>query len=360
MTEFKVPIEDIEKFLSGHGDEKYIVNIEYDYDTNLIYKIKDIPGEGVVIETEPLKAFMWIKNLKKMMEILSFYKKDTLLLKKKMVEYGIEIRPLRHDDHIRLKNGYTYIVTCTQGHKRMQSFFSDGGINIYSKFEKRIDIPSHFTSLSPVEQYFIGTGNRLFKGYEDYNDINKLVFDLETTGLDPETNKIFLIGCKNNKGFDKLIEAGDDDESERQAIIELFNTIDELKPTIIAGYNSANFDWYFIFKRCQKLGLDIEDIAKTLRPDMRIWVKNSMLKLGSEVEDYVQTNMFGYSIIDINHSTRRAQAIDSSMKSTSLKYVCKYNKVAKKNRVYIVGDKIGKMWKSEDKFYFDEIGRAHV
>jgi uncharacterized protein YprB with RNaseH-like and TPR domain len=250
MTEFKVPIEDIEKFRSGHGDEKYIVNIEYDYDTNLIYKIKDIPGEGVVIETEPLKAFMWIKNLKKMMEILSFYKKDTLLLKKKMVEYGIEIRPLRHDDHVRLKNGYTYIVTCTQGHKRMQSFFSDGGINIYSKFEKRIDIPSHFTSLSPVEQYFIGTGNRLFKGYEDYNDINKLVFDLETTGLDPETNKIFLIGCKNNKGFEKLIEAGDDDESERQAIIELFNTIDELKPTIIAGYNSANFDWYFIFKRC--------------------------------------------------------------------------------------------------------------
>lgn len=354
MTEFKVPIEDIEKFLSGHGEEKYIVNIEYDYDTNLIYKIKDIPGEGVVIETEPLKAFMWIKNLKKMMELLSFYKKDTLLLKKKMVEYGIEIRPLRHDDHPRLKNGFTYIVTCTQGYKRMQAFFYDGGINIHSKYEKRIDIPSHFTSLAPIEQYFIGTGNRLFKGFEDYNEINKLVFDLETTGLDPETNKIFLIGCKNNRGFEKLIEAGEDDESERQAIIEFFNTIDELKPSIIAGYNSANFDWYFIFKRCQKLGLDIENIAKTLREDMRIWVKNSILKLGNEVEEYVQTNMFGYSIIDINHSTRRAQAIDSSMKSTSLKYVCKYNKVAKQNRVYIVGDKIGKMWKSDDKFYFDD------
>ena len=43
-----------------------------------------------------------------------------------------------------------------------------------------------------------------------------------------------------------------------------------------------------------------------------------MLKLGNEVEEYTQTNMFGYSIIDIIHSARRAQAIDSSMKSVGL------------------------------------------
>jgi len=354
MSGFKVPIENIEKFLSGHGEEKYIVNIEYDMDKNLIYKVKDIPGEGIKIETEPLKAFMWVKNLKKLSNILSFYGDDKLVMKKKMVEYGIEIKPLRHDDHQRLKDGYTYLVTCEQGYKRMQSFFYDGGINIYSKFEKRIDVPSHFTMLSPIEQYFIGTGNRLFKGFESYDEINKFTFDLETTGLDPNTCKIFLIGCKNNKGYEKLIDVADDDESERQAIIKFFDTIDELKPTVISGYNSANFDWYFIFTRCKILGLDIEDIAKTLRDDIKIWVKQSMLKLGNEVETYVQTNMFGYSIIDINHATRRAQAIDSSMKSTSLKYVCKYNKVAKKNRVYIVGDKIGKLWNNQESFFFDD------
>lgn len=354
MSGFKVPIENIEKFLSGHGEEKYIVNIEYDMDKNLIYKVKDIPGEGIKIETEPLKAFMWVKNLKKLSDTLSFYKNDKLVMKKKMVEYGIEIKPLRHDDHQRLKDGYTYLVTCDQGYKRMQSFFYDGGINIYSKFEKRIDVPSHFTMLSPIEQYFIGTGNRLFKGFESYDEINKFTFDLETTGLDPNTSKIFLIGCKNNKGYEKLIDVADDDESERQAIIKFFDTIDELKPTVISGYNSANFDWYFIFTRCKILGLDIEDIAKTLRDDIKIWVKQSMLKLGNEVETYVQTNMFGYSIIDINHATRRAQAIDSSMKSTSLKYVCKYNKVAKKNRVYIVGDKIGKLWNNQESFFFDD------
>lgn len=353
MSGFKVPIENIEKFLNGHGEEKYIVNIEYDMDTNLIYKIKDIPGEGVVIETEPLKAFMWVKNLKKLSEILSFYRNDKLMMKKKMAEFGIEIKPLRHDDHQRLRNGFTYLVTCEQGYKRMLNFFYNGGINIYNKFEKRIDVPSHFSMLSPVEQYFISTGNRLFKGFEDYNDINRFTFDLETTGLDPNTSKIFLIGCRNNKGFEEIIEVVNDDESERKAIIRFFNVINEIKPAVIAGYNSANFDWYFIFTRCKILGLDIEDIAITLRSDIKIWVKQSMLKLGSDVESFVQTNMFGYSIIDIHHSARRAQAIDSSMKSTSLKYVCKYNKVAKKNRVYIVGDKIGKLWNESEQFYFD-------
>jgi len=354
MTEFSVPIETIERFLSGHGEEKYIVNVEYDMNTNLIYKIKDVPGQGITIETEPLKAFMWIKNLNEVKKICRFYGNNDLLIKKKMTEYGIEIKTLRHDNHPRLVQGFNYLVKCNQGYKRMVAFFSDGGINIYNKYEKRINIPSYFNILPPVEQYFIGTGNRLYKGFESYDEINKFIFDLETTGLDPNINKIFLIGIKTNKGYEKLIECNlEDEESERQGIIQFFDEISQVKPAIIAGYNSANFDWYFIFKRCQVLGLDIETIAKTLKPDQKIWVRESMLKLGNEVETYIQTNMFGYSIIDINHSTRRAQAIDSDMKYTKLKYVCKYNDVAKPNRVYIDGENIGKYWESNNKFYFD-------
>jgi DNA polymerase elongation subunit (family B) len=355
MSEYSIPMESVEKFLSGHGEEKYIVNIEYESDTNTIYKIKDIPEQGIVIEKEFLKSFMWIKNLNEVKKICNFYHNNDLTIKIKMKEYGIQIKKLRHDDHPRLVNGYTYLVTCEQGHKRMLSFFADGGINFYNKFEKRINLKEYFTILSPIEQYFISTGNRLYKGIEDYNELTKLIFDLETTGLDPNTEKIFLIGCKTNKGYEKLIEIEiNDPESEKNGIIQFFNEIDAIKPTIIGGYNSANFDWYFIFKRCQILGIDIENIAKTLKKDKQIYVTEQILKLGNEVERYIQTNMFGYSIIDINHSTRRAQAIDSDMKFTRLKYVCKYNDVAKSNRVYIVGENIGKYWKSDKKYYFDD------
>ena len=39
--------EDIEKFLQGNDDEKYIVSVEYDYTTDAIYKvIEDPKGQG--------------------------------------------------------------------------------------------------------------------------------------------------------------------------------------------------------------------------------------------------------------------------------------------------------------------------
>ena len=352
MAEYKISLEDIEKFLSGHDDEKYIVNVEYDAETNLIHKVKQDPERGNYIETEPLLAFMWIKNLNKIKELTNFYGNSDSKIKAARQRYGIDIKVLGHGDHEKLVDGYKYLVTCTQGHKRMLDFFREGGIFVY---DKRHDINTHFLMISPVEQYFIHTGKRLFKGFEEYDDIHKFIFDLETTGLDPEVNRIFLIGIYTNKGVEEIIPIEDNDESERQGIIKFFEKINEIKPTIIAGYNSANFDWDFFFVRCQKLGLEIQDIAITLKPGELIQRKEkSMLKLGNEVEEYTQTNMFGYSIIDIIHSARRAQAIDSSMKSVGLKYVCKYNKIAKKNRVYIVGDKIGNTWYSENKFYFDD------
>jgi DNA polymerase elongation subunit (family B) len=131
--------------------------------------------------------------------------------------------------------------------------------------------------LSPIEQYLISTGKRLFKGYEDYNDIEKLVFDLETTGLDPEVSRIFMVGCKTNKGLEELFDCeteGDDaNKTEVSAILKFFKVIETVKPSIIGGYNSANFDWPFIFTRCKKLGIDITEIAKTLKPGEVIFNK---------------------------------------------------------------------------------------
>ena len=296
-------------------------------------------------------AFMWIKNLNKIKELVNFYGNSDSRIRSARQKFGIDIISLETGDHPKLVNGYKYLVTCSQGHKRMMDFFREGGIYIY---DTRHDIKSHFLILNPVEQYFIHTGKRLFKGFEEYDDIHKFVFDLETTGLDPEINRIFLIGIYTNKGDKQIIPIEDNDDSEREAITKFFEVINQIKPTIIAGYNSANFDWDFFFVRCKKLGINIQDIAITLKPGELINTKPSMLKLGNEVEDYTQVNMFGYSIIDIIHSARRAQAIDSSMKSVGLKYVCQYNKIAKKNRVYIVGDKIGNTWYSKDKFYFDD------
>ena len=53
-------------------------------------------------------------------------------------------------------------------------------------------------------------------------------------------------------------------------IVDFFKYIDEIKPTIIGGYNSAFFDWEWIIRRAEILGLDIGDVAKTLNPNVRL------------------------------------------------------------------------------------------
>jgi DNA polymerase elongation subunit (family B) len=60
-----------------------------------------------------------------------------------------------------------------------------------------------------------------------------------------------------------------------------------------------------------------------------------MLKLANEVESYTQTSIWGYNVIDIIHAVRRAQAINSSIKSAGLKYITQYINAEAEDRVYI-------------------------
>jgi DNA polymerase elongation subunit (family B) len=157
---------------------------------------------------------------------------------------------------------------------------------------------------------------------------------------------------KDNRGFLKLLSAQNEDE-ERQMIVEFFKTIDELKPSLIGGYNSAFFDFPYILKRAELLNLNIKKISKTLHADHSLKQKDGILKLANEMEPYVQTQMWGYNIVDIAHAVRRAQAINSDIKSWSLKYITKFIEAEKASRVYVEGDKIGKIYFDNEDYYLN-------
>ena len=103
---------------------------------------------------------------------------------------------------------------------------------------------------------------------------------------------------------------------------------------------------------------DIRKIAKSLNPERPISQKEQMLKLANEVERYPQTSMWGYNIIDILHSVRRAQAINSNIKSAGLKYITQYLEIQDEDRVYIDHTEIGPMYaKKEDYWLNDKNGK---
>ena len=339
-----VPQEEIERFLHGEDDEKYIVALEYDYKSDKIFKVIQDPIKGKLLRMDTFIPFAWVGDLR----TKNFYKGNKDFQKKAMSENGIIIEKLEDRGDERLKNGLTFLVKTTKSYSNLVNFFKGGGLDPWGR-----DNSDCITILSPVEQYLIQKSKRLFKGFDEYDEIHRFVFDIETTGLDPKTSKMFLIGMKDNRGFLKLLSAQNEDE-ERQMIIEFFRTIDELKPSLIGGYNSAFFDFPFILKRAEILKLNIKKISKTLNPDYSLKQKDGILKLANEMEPYVQTQMWGYNIVDIAHAVRRAQAINSDIKSWSLKYITKFIEAEKENRVYVEGDKIGKIYFDNEDYWMNK------
>jgi DNA polymerase elongation subunit (family B) len=332
--------EVIESFLNGGDPEEFIVGVEYDYPSNKIYKIIQDPEQGKIIREDSFTPFMWVGDLSG----LNFYGNSKSIQKKRMGEFGILIEKLETGGNERLEAGMKYLVKSIKSYTDLISFFRMGGLNPWDEKCRQF-----FTILSPVEQYLIQKKKRLFKGIDDYGGVHRFVFDIETTGLDPETCNIILIGVKDNRGLNETIPAFGED-GEKTCIERFFYHIRNLKPTIIGGYNSAFFDWPFILKRAQILGVDIEGLTQIFT-SQGIKEKEGMLKLANEIEPYTQHVMWGFNIIDIAHSVRRAQAINSEIKSWGLKYITQYLEKEKPNRVYVDGGKISKIYLDNESYY---------
>ena len=365
--------EDIKKFLEGHDDEKYITSIELDQtddwsidETNKVYIVIDDPEKGKKIKVQKFTPFCWTKNLRGS----GFYGDDIDTIKKAAKTFGITTEKLETGNNQRLEDGYKFLVKTTGTYRDLVNFFKRGGIDPWGETGKMI------TLLPPVEQFMIQTGKRLFKGYDDYTEVHKLTFDIETTSLEPDNGHCFMIGVKDNRGFKELLTAYNEDgeyteEGEKLMYEKFFDIVHELEPTIIIGYNSENFDWSYIFGRMQILKMANSivkkskktgrvtsivmdtDVIKTKHPMIKPYRKPSTLKLGAETENYYQTTMWGYNVMDTYHRVRQAMALNSNLQSGRLKYIAKEAGVERQNRVYIDGNILGKIWNENKNFYYN-------
>lgn len=352
-------ITEIQTFLEGSDELKYIVNIETNKYTNLADCIIHEPNKQKELRQIKYTPFIYIKDLKKFN--VKLYNGDDELTRIKMKMYGITITKLETGNQERLENGYCYMVSSTYSLNAIHTFFKEGGLDFYEKkrdkrgkLEKKDnrDILVNrdlYYSVGNNEQFLISNNARIFNGIENYSDIHRVVFDIETTGLRYQICRVFAIGIRDNRGYEKVLSAlvDNDDEAEKQLIIDLFEHIDYLKPAVILGHNSETFDFEFILGRAELLGLDIKSIRTSLSAKHPIWRREgATVKFGNTTNYYTATNMWGYSVVDTHHAAKKTQAINSDIKFTKLKWLCKFENIAKPNRMYINGEDngIGKMW----------------
>lgn len=428
-------IEEIGSFLQGHGDLKYLVNVETNYYNNKATCIIHEPGKEPQAKLIQYTPFVYLKNLEK--NNIELYGGDLERRRQAEINHGITIKYLKTALNPRLENGFTMQVSSSKSYNAITAFLKEGGIDMwekysladYSKIEYPVPIPPWYTkeyhtgivkllkkkkkleairvltnewsknnnntfyrstikwsvtlcdyliklinndykfkhlffSVKTDEQFFISTGSRLFKGIENYEDLHKVVFDIETSGLKYSKDRIFQIGVRDNRGFEEILEVRkeNDDEEEKRIIVNFFNLVNHLKPAVIAGYHSEEFDFPFILGRAvERLGMDISLFRTTLSKmtyvdnndqleKYRYKIKrkeNSSVKFGNSTERYTATQMWGYTVIDILHAVKRTAAVNSEIKNNKLKYICKFEKIAKPNRMYVDGDVIHQTWRDD-------------
>ena len=370
MAKKEISLEAIEKFLDGHNDQQRIVNLDYKYDWDYIKVFYRDENDSRCVEECPFFPFVWAK-LTVCTKLCNGNRNE---LKALMSRYGIGVKELdvtnlQGEQCDEMLDGYRYLFYAKRkmSYSDFLDFFKKTGYPIYSKDDSQKG-SKYYLCVTPQEQFLISTGKRFFKGYEDYNELLRMIFDLETEGLDPTRHRIKLNGIRLNRpvqikdryfeNFNKIFRVEGETDAEKNAselnVIEIMlKAIKYFKPDIITAHNGENFDWNFIIERCKALGTDIETLSRKYFNGEVIFKskRESILKLGGEIEKFHQTVVPTIITTDSLHAVRRAQALDSNMKEANLKYVTIYSEMVKQNRVYVPGEFIDKTLVDTEKHF---------
>ena len=279
-------LKEIKSFLDGYNEElRYLVNVEIDPRTNIADCVIHEPNQEKRIIKVVYEPFLYFKDLEKFGIKLFANNNVPKIYEQKLRQYGITITKMQTGGFSRLTEGFCYKMTSSKSMNSIMDFLADGGVYPYQKTfgengqplrDEKGDIiykyKELFYKVSNQEQFFISTKSRLYKGIEEYKDIHKVTFDIETTGLRFAVSRLFAIGIRDNRGYGKILELDkqDDDESEKKIIIQFFEEIIKLSPAILCGYNSEDFDFGFIEGRSKILKLDISTFQTTLKKDIKI------------------------------------------------------------------------------------------
>ncbi len=203
--------------------------------------------------------------------------------------------------------------------------------------------PECVLSLPPEEQYLVASGRTYFRGLA-FDDLQRLQFDLETTGLDAARSRVFMVAVRLPCGEIRVLEAeGDDDRAEAGLIRRLVETIAAADPDVIENHNLHGFDLPFLAERARRLGeplplgrlpgMGLQERAAqrgTLRGDRRM----RFVALGRELIDTMD------AVIRYDFSARE-------LPGHGLKAVARHFGVAAPEREYVPGSQVYAVYRQD-------------
>ena len=195
------------------------------------------------------------------------------------------------------------------------------------------------------EQYLVATGRNYFRDLS-FDQLHRLQFDLETTGLDPERDRIFMVSVRDPSGRSETLEvAGRGDAAEAELIRRLVSRIQEADPDVIENHNLHGFDLPFLHRRARSLGVTLA-IGRVAGPLKRRAARRGM----ATDEDSGRRVRFvapGRELIDTIDAVRRYDYTVRALPSYGLKAVARYLGLAGPDRELIRGDLIYSTYRTD-------------
>ena len=206
--------------------------------------------------------------------------------------------------------------------------------------------------LPPEEQYLVATGRTYFRGLE-YDDVRRLQFDLETTGLDPDVDRVFLIALRGPGGEHELLEAAaDDDASEAKLLQQLAARIAFHDPDVIENHNLHGFDLPFVMRRAERLRIRLA-LGRSASVDFGLRPASRGARLGQAGAAWLERlrraryTLPGRELLDSMDAVRRYDFSARDLPGHGLKAVARHFGLASPEREYIAGARVYQTYLSE-------------
>ncbi len=207
-------------------------------------------------------------------------------------------------------------------------------------------------ALPPEEQYLVDTGRTHFRGL-DFDALVRLQFDLETTGLDARTDRVFLIALRDTNGLATTLEsAGDTDRDEADLLVRFCELVRARDPDVIENHNLHGFDLPFLVQR-----------AKTLRVALCFGRLDGVApRPRAGARGKTRYTVPGRELIDTLDAVRRHDFSARDLPGHGLKAVARHFGLAGPAREYVPGAKVWEVYQRDParirRYALDDVAEA--
>jgi DNA polymerase, archaea type len=200
--------------------------------------------------------------------------------------------------------------------------------------------------LPPEEQYLVASGRTYFRAMA-FDDLERLAIDLETTGLDARSDRIFLVALCRSDGSSELLESrGGGDRAEAELLRALIARVAALDPDVIENHNLHGFDLPFIVERARALGVPLE-LGRVPGLGQRASARGGAPWVSGGRSARRRYTLPGRECIDTLDAVRRHDFSARDLPGHGLKAVARHFGIAAHEREYVPGSDVYRVYRAD-------------